>query len=447
MGAQPSAAPAGRSRGRKAQNLQQIDVPLGITVEVPSSPAGRGVGSLRSPGSVRAASFAPMSEPTDSPLQDCSLASRQVASSWALPSWQAHASSSPPPLPRFSGDLEAGHTDLEAGTADIEIIHADSEPVRQPSKMSAADFGFEEEDEESTPMSARAEITPSSSRGFSRPSSSACGSRPASAGSRAGMRQMAKMNPPSRDPGLAHVQKCAELSLAKLQQQDFIAGREAWGVSTPSTMSNTSMSRASSSISGSRPPSSAASITSSNYSTCSPGGKDADAKEQLRQLKQRQKASASALLSELKGSASATPARYSTWPTGCALRVSVDDAVNSGLVSFDSSQHDSLLATLVNYNSPKNTFEVKLDDGSTRIVPAQRVTRARARDRANVPSKVASEPSTSGYMPGGLDMPGGLEASGYQAPPRNSQRMQHNMSGQPPLAPEPTMFGQTSFVS
>lgn len=305
--------------------------------------------------------------------------------------------------------------------------------------MSLLSFGSEQE---SSPSAAsQADSRPSSSS--LRPSSSVGGSRPASAQSRRGHCIGGSLPPPSsRDPGLAHAEKLAKLSLEKLQQQDFIMGREAWGVSTPSTAS--CMSRASSSYEGSRPASSAASISSSCYSGSQ--GKDPNVKQQLKDAQARAKASMKALQSELKGSAASTPARYSAWPIGCAVRVALEG---------NSCEQDSLMASLVNYNSSSNAFEVKLEDGSTRTVSAERVTRARARDRATAQGKLvgqsppcAAPAVQSSRSMGNLPVEGGLGFSGYQVQPPHSQRTHRQMSAHPPLAengpwtPEPQMFGR-----
>jgi len=447
MGAQPSSPKGGRSAIKGRRSLHQIDEPSGITVEVPSSPAGRGGMSLQSLGSVHAAPFARALEFTDTPPRRCTPA-------WASPQPQAYGSSS---SQSFSGDLEAGPTHLEGGTADIEVIHAVSEPMRRPSKMSVESFESELEasrwedmghidfpgafDTAASQADLLPDSRPSSSRGFgsSRPSSSVGGSRPASARSKlGGLRRMSmgELGPLPRDPSLVHAEKMARLTLEKLQQEDFITGREAWGASTPSTASPASISRATSSVSsGSRPTSSAASVSSSCFSTSSPQGEEFDAKQRLKDAQKRAKASMKALQSELKGSASATPARYSAWPSGCAVRVAL-------------SEQDSLIATLLHYSSSSNSFEVRLEDGSTRIVSAESVTRARVRDRTVQPQSAGQSPSSGGVH-------SGLGASGYQAPLPQSQRTQMNrpMSVQPSLAenfpfqPEPQMLGQTHMMS
>lgn len=110
-------------------------------------------------------------------------------------------------------------------------------------------------------------------------------------------------------------------------------------------------------------------------------GKDPNVKSQLKDARQRAKKSSEALLAELMGSAGATPARYSTWPMGCAVKVAFDEPMHLGGSHDNDDENDSLLATLVKYDKAQNTFDVKLHDGSLRTVPANRVSRARARDR------------------------------------------------------------------
>lgn len=121
-------------------------------------------------------------------------------------------------------------------------------------------------------------------------------------------------------------------------------------------------------------------------------------KLQLIEARQRARASFEALSSEMKGSAGATPARYSRWPIGCAVRVAVEDPA-TGAGRVDGAEPDTLIATLVKYDISLNTFVVKLDDGSTRTVPAQWVTRARAADRACAQSNLAglSSPSATTF--------------------------------------------------
>jgi hypothetical protein len=124
-------------------------------------------------------------------------------------------------------------------------------------------------------------------------------------------------------------------------------------------------------LSGSRPGSSSDCLSNS-----SSRGKDPMVKAQLKDARHRAKASFEALQSELRGSG---PVRYSTWPMGCAVRVSFDGPIAVGGVN-DSSD-SGLLAVLVRHNPSEKTFEVKLHDGSTRVVPERCVTRMRRGSR------------------------------------------------------------------
>lgn len=197
-------------------------------------------------------------------------------------------------------------------------------------------------------------------------------------------------------------------------------------------------------------------------------------KANLKDTKARAKASFAALQSELRGSAGATPARYSTWPIGCMVRVTTGgQPANVGGSVGDASEPEGFIATLASYDRVLNSFEVKLDDGSTRTVPAQRVTRARPRDRAQAPTNLAGPAVRS---PMGHDVQSKdhgvtsvasnatrnndketpwnmFDFSHQEVPPQHSQRppMQRPMSLQhvveaanspfSPNQPEPSMFG------
>lgn len=188
--------------------------------------------------------------------------------------------------------------------------------------------------------------------------------------------------------------------------------------------------------------------------------KDPDVKKQLKDAQQRAKASLKALQSELKGSAQATPARYSTWPIGCAVRVAINDPAH---FEGGNMEAEGLHATLVCYNIDANTFEVKFEDGSTRVVPAKRVTRVRARERAMAQAKSTGQTTTGGYGASpaprvgdgaGLDMGTkdvGIPASAggygtYQASRLPSYRPplapHDEMTPSALFAPEPTMLGR-----
>jgi len=336
--------------------------------------------------SLKAASFSPSPEPIDA-------SSPRRTPPWVQPLHQAygsHAASS-------SGDLEAGIAKPEVISpsgqhsirVEVDTPSSMVEPiVRQPSKMSVASFGSIEEVStpsvasrpSSRPTSAWSEAS-QSGRGFARSrSASVTGSRPASASSKMGFTKV-----PPRDPALVQAEKLAKLSLEKLAQEDFITARQAWGISTPSTASPMSMSYAASSqastTSGSRPTSSATSVSSNVQAD------DPLVKLQLKEARQRAKASFEKLGSELRGSAGATPARYSTWPTGCAVKIALEDVSSMCAGAVNDAESTGLIASVVSYDKALNTFTVKFDDGSTRSVPAQRVTRARARDRNNLQGK------------------------------------------------------------
>jgi hypothetical protein len=182
--------------------------------------------------------------------------------------------------------------------------------------------------------------------------------------------------PHLRGEVLANTEECYARHLEEVHKGKWA---DRWAVPTPSTaspsrapsrgsQSSSSLSRSSySSLSDSRPGSSADSMYSSSSGV---RRKDPVVKAQLKDARHRAKASFEALQSQLNGSA---PVRYSTWPMGCAVRVSFDGPVAVGGVS-DSSD---LLAVIVRHNPVEKTFEVKLHDGSTRVVPERCVTRVR----------------------------------------------------------------------
>jgi len=71
---------------------------------------------------------------------------------------------------------------------------------------------------------------------------------------------------------------------------------------------------------------------------------------------------------------------------------------------MDALETPGLIASLVSYDTSLNTFVVKLDDGSTRTVPAERVTRARARDRVQAQSNSADQAPRSQTTGAGLSV-------------------------------------------
>lgn len=104
-------------------------------------------------------------------------------------------------------------------------------------------------------------------------------------------------------------------------------------------------------------------------------------KLQLKDARKKAKASFAALQSELS-SGGAASTRYAAWPPGCAVRVSCDGPQGVGCADVGGLESAELVARMVSYDKAAHTFEVQLDDGSTRTVPEQRVTRLRARERA-----------------------------------------------------------------
>jgi len=180
---------------------------------------------------------------------------------------------------------------------------------------------------------------------------------------------------------LANIEECNARHLEEVHRGKWA---DRWAIPTPSTaspsrapsrcsQSSSSLSRRSScsSLFDSRPGSS-----SDSLSSCSTRGKDPLLKAQLKDARHRAKASFEALQSELRGSA---PIRYSTWPLGCAVRVSFDGPIAVSGVS-DSSD-SSLLAVIVRHYPAENAFEVKLHDGSIRVVPERCVRRVRRGSR------------------------------------------------------------------
>lgn len=427
----------------------------------PSSARSRGSGpSPRSVGSVKGASFAPALEPIDT-----STPVRGRTPPW-VQAHGGHSMGSPTAV-----DLEAG-TPRELQSAMppspkaflVDVGEDDEDPqpslLRRPSKMSVQSFGSKEESIPS--MASQGDSRPTSSQGFGprpspRPSSSSTGgssrlsgSRPASANSKLGVMKLQR-----RDPALVQAERIAKLSLERLEQQDFIAGFDCLqdfdSSPTPSTISPTSVSRASNSACGSRPASSAASVSSSVQ------GKDLSLKSQLTQLKdaqQRAKASSQALLSELKGSAKATPARYSTWPIGCTVKVAVDDPSSSTAGVIDRSEPACLVASLVSYDKVHNTFVVKLDDGSTRTVPAQRVTRARTRDRVSAPQPEVLQQApatrsqtsvTASSTTASVHVPSGRRAQ--PLPLEWPQMPGQSLEAESPTKPKPQTLGRSQLVA
>jgi hypothetical protein len=138
--------------------------------------------------------------------------------------------------------------------------------------------------------------------------------------------------------------------------------------------------------------------------------------------------------------------------------VAFEENNNVGAGALDISE--SLVATLVSYDKSLNTFEVKLDDGSMRTVPAHRVTRVRARDRVQAQSSANGQTST--MLETGQQL--GLHTTGtgpnVQSKDSSFNSAVHSqwpiMPGEfhesgrvaaSPIKPEPRMLGRAQFAA
>mmetsp|Transcript_121683 Transcript_121683/g.192687 ORF Transcript_121683/g.192687 Transcript_121683/m.192687 type:complete len:380 (-) Transcript_121683:32-1171(-) len=301
----------------------------------------KGSRANRSSGFVNGTSDAQVAAPfapSESPLSRCAPPCRNFPSTW-----QAE-------------DLEAGYLSNEEGTCN----------VRQSSKMSVR--SFESHAMPPEPPSRMETVSGNNNSSLlDSTSDSFCMPRSVSTPHLAGE--------------VLNAQQCYARHLDDVHRGKWA---DRWAIPTPSTaspsrapsrcsQSSSSLSRSSydSILSGSRPGSSSDCLSNS-----SSRGKDPMVKAQLKDARHRAKASFEALQSELRGSG---PVRYSTWPMGCAVRVSFDGPIAVGGVN-DSSD-SGLLAVLVRHNPSEKTFEVKLHDGSTRVVPERCVTRMRRGSR------------------------------------------------------------------
>lgn len=103
-----------------------------------------------------------------------------------------------------------------------------------------------------------------------------------------------------------------------------------------------------------------------------PVGKSTEAivaNQRLYQARVKSNQTMEALIMELRGLGAAANVRYASWPVGAAVEVAFpgDDPRASP---------ERIPAKLVRYDSGQNSFEVRLRDGTTRIVPASRVRRS-----------------------------------------------------------------------
>eukprot|EP00929_Paragymnodinium_shiwhaense_P000362 TRINITY_DN100608_c0_g1_i1.p1 TRINITY_DN100608_c0_g1~~TRINITY_DN100608_c0_g1_i1.p1 ORF type:complete len:381 (+),score=55.63 TRINITY_DN100608_c0_g1_i1:120-1262(+) len=108
------------------------------------------------------------------------------------------------------------------------------------------------------------------------------------------------------------------------------------------------------------------------------GGQEATAR--LSEARQRANNSLEALQMNLKGFGGAVAVRYMSWPVGCFVQIS-GDAGEGGGFGADDVRPLRTFGRFERYDAATNSCEVRLEDGSTRSVPAQRVVRV-SRNRA-----------------------------------------------------------------
>lgn len=98
----------------------------------------------------------------------------------------------------------------------------------------------------------------------------------------------------------------------------------------------------------------------------------------LSMARQHANNSLEALRLELQGFGGATAVRYAMWPPGAPVEVLLPPSSESLSMSGEApATAEILLASVVKYHAFQNSFEVRLHDGSTRVVPATRVQRSR----------------------------------------------------------------------
>lgn len=182
---------------------------------------------------------------------------------------------------------------------------------------------------------------------------------------------------------------------------------------TPSTATPQSGSRASTASDGGQTPAglcrfaAAGADTAADDKSCAGLGRGPPNQQHQRLVDARRRANDSlqALQLELRASTTAA-ARYANWPEGAAVKVSLAaanegkhysthehlapgaDFANEGSSVRPSSRDECLAARLVRYDAKQGCFEVRLNDGSTRVVAAQRVKRAWTSPPPSSPSPV-----------------------------------------------------------
>merc|ERR1712146_851485 len=107
---------------------------------------------------------------------------------------------------------------------------------------------------------------------------------------------------------------------------------------------------------------------------------------------------------ELHGFGGAIAVRYASWPQGSPVRVNLPQSEDD-----DSGVETShLYARLVRHDPGQHTFEVRLRDGSVRVVPekcVQRVSAPRASPSAGAPARPPEGFVSSPSRPGARDAP------------------------------------------
>lgn len=106
----------------------------------------------------------------------------------------------------------------------------------------------------------------------------------------------------------------------------------------------------------------------------------AEATARLCEARQRANNSLEALQMNLKGFGGAVAVRYMSWPEGCFVQLTCDSD-DSSPSQPDSATPSRLFARFERYDSATNCCHVRLEDGSSRAMPAHRVVRV-SRNRA-----------------------------------------------------------------
>jgi len=219
----------------------------------------------------------------------------------------------------------------------------------------------------------------------SRPSNLGAASDARDASLAAAVSQAARHSPSAASPSMRPNEE-----VRRTGGQWAVRRSQAYAAGLPEQLESTPPNRRTSAItpstytpaSGSRPLSSVATPEvdsgANSEAACSDGfdaGRPATTEHLLVQARQRADDSLEALRMELKGFGGALALRYASWPAGAAVEVMCAIGSTSSNAGLDISQGGSLPARLVRYVPAENSFEVRLRDGSTRVVPAQRVRR------------------------------------------------------------------------